>query len=489
MPTTDADPGIVQHTAAPTGPDDVGAAIPVVTKATKSQRFSKRSLVLFYVLGGIFALLVAYGFGVFGSPSKDSTLASTTPPLNTTNRTGDSQGSNAASQIDIMTKGAPTTVPPLNTATPSLANQENADVNKSKDNLSVALHDATGANGETPNPTATFDTSGPVVPPVDGANNSAGVPNPGGPAPLAGAPQTPMQSPASDEQAAHKSSIFVGDNNAGQTPGSPSPSPAADSTSTRTAGSPPVDQTGAFAPPAAETPPPATIGGASAQAAALSERIKFANGQGERPAYLGALVASPIGKYELWRGSSIPSQLDTGINTDIPGPVFAHVTNDVYDSKTGQTLVIPKGSRLQGRYNSIVSNGQTRVEVNWDYLTWPNGKWINLDAMPGAEPDGNAGLYADVNDHRGALIGASIFTALLSAGANVIGGESNGNTNINTSTGAIVGQSVGSSLAQTGQTIINEKANIPPENTVPKGKPFIVETDRTIILPAYSYSD
>jgi len=198
----------------------------------------------------------------------------------------------------------------------------------------------------------------------------------------------------------------------------------------------------------------------------------------------------PVGKFELWAGSIIPALLDTGINTDLPGPVIAHVNQDVYDSKTGQTLLIPKGSRLIGRYNSTVQNGQSRVQVVWDRLIWTDGKFISLGGQIGAEPEGQSGLYADVNDHRGRILTASIFTAIISAGAQILankGGASNTTTSTTTPTGQVVEQSVGGNLAQTGQTFINKQANDPPELTVPKGKPFDVLLDRTVVLPAWRY--
>jgi type IV secretory pathway VirB10-like protein len=475
-----------EDVAAPTGPED---AISLRVQAKKLQRFSQRSKMLLIALGGVLILLIAYGFGIIGAPKEQPpALVSQAPPLNPKSRTGDT-GEDNTTPLDQMTKDAPKSLPPINTngqaksgSTPGSGNDA---IGNQLDQAASA-----GTTPATPGPTATFDTSAPNIPPPDGTNNSGGVPNPGNnttPYVNAGAPQAVAAN--TDAVSAHKSPIVVAADSGATPPASP-PADQSVSTAQRTSDSPPVNQAGAFSGPMAPNSLSAastdTNGEGTGSSNAVATRIKFANGQNERPAYLANTVADPIGKYELWRGSAIHAQLDSGINTDIPGPVLAHVTEDVYDSKTGQTLVIPKASRLHGRYNAYVANGQTRVEVSWDYLTWPDGKWISLDGMPGAEPDGNAGLQADVNDHRGALIGAALFTAVLSAGANALaGGDNTGTTTI--SSGQIVEQSVGSQLAQTGQNYINKKADIPPENTVPKGKPFIVETDRTIVLPPFVY--
>jgi type IV secretion system protein VirB10 len=471
--------------AAPTGPDDT--PIPVRTTAQKMQRFSRRSQILLYSVIALFGILVAYGLGFIGAPkAAPPALTAQAPPLNPNSRTQDSAGSDTSS-IDKMTDSAPKALPPINTD----VNKPDASKPGSNDTIGNQLDAAANPGAaETPGPTATFDTSAPNIPPPDGTNNSGGVPNPGSnttPYVNQGQEQPAQVATGTDAASAHKSPIVV----VADSGASPAPANSNDTNvAQRTADSPPVSNTGAFTGPV--NPASASTTGDSnsegtGSSAAVSTRIKFANGQGERPAYLPNTVTDPIGKYELWRGSAIHAQLDSGINTDIPGPVLAHVTEDVYDSRTGQTLVIPKASRLHGRYNSYVADGQTRVEVNWDYLTWPDGKWISLDGMPGAEPDGNAGLQADVNDHKGALIGAALFTAILSGGADLLAGSGNAGGTTTISGGQIVTQSVGSQLAQTGQTYINKKADIPPENTVPKGKPFIVETDRTIVLPPFIY--
>ena len=48
-------------------------------------------------------------------------------------------------------------------------------------------------------------------------------------------------------------------------------------------------------------------------------------------------------------GSVIAASLVTGLNSDLPGEVIAQVTENVFDSVTGQTLLIPQGARLIGR--------------------------------------------------------------------------------------------------------------------------------------------
>jgi type IV secretion system protein TrbI len=46
---------------------------------------------------------------------------------------------------------------------------------------------------------------------------------------------------------------------------------------------------------------------------------------------------------------------------DLPGQTIATVTQNVYDSVTGNFLLVPQGSKMLGQYDSQVAYGQRRV--------------------------------------------------------------------------------------------------------------------------------
>ncbi len=71
----------------------------------------------------------------------------------------------------------------------------------------------------------------------------------------------------------------------------------------------------------------------------------------------------PASPYQVMAGTVIAGALVTGIKSDLPGDVIATVTEPVYDTATGKFLLIPQGSRILGKYNSQVSYGQSRVQV------------------------------------------------------------------------------------------------------------------------------
>ena len=90
-------------------------------------------------------------------------------------------------------------------------------------------------------------------------------------------------------------------------------------------------------------------------------------------------------------GSVIAASLLTGLNSDLPGMVVAQVTQNVYDSATGRTLLIPQGARLIGRYDSVVAFGQSRALLVWQRIVLPDGSSIALDNVPATDARGYAG--------------------------------------------------------------------------------------------------
>ena len=115
--------------------------------------------------------------------------------------------------------------------------------------------------------------------------------------------------------------------------------------------------------------------------------------------YLSQSLASPRSPYEVKAGTIIPTSLITGINSDLPGQVIGQVRENVYDTVTGNHLLIPQGSRLLATYDSSVTFGQERVLVCWNRLIRPDGSSIPLECMPGVDLAGYAGFADQVDNH------------------------------------------------------------------------------------------
>jgi type IV secretory pathway VirB10-like protein len=70
---------------------------------------------------------------------------------------------------------------------------------------------------------------------------------------------------------------------------------------------------------------------------------------------------------------------------------------------TGEHLLIPQGTRLFGKYDSVVAYGQKRALVVWTRLILPNGNSIVIENLPATDVAGYAGLEDEVDFHTGPI--------------------------------------------------------------------------------------
>lgn len=217
------------------------------------------------------------------------------------------------------------------------------------------------------------------------------------------------------------------------------------------------------------------------------EKQAFLNSPVDRSVYSPDRLQKPISPYELMAGSVIPAALITGLNSDLPGPVIAQVTQDVYDSVTGHYLLVPQGAKLIGKYDSVVAYGQSRVLLIWTRLIMPDGSSIVLDNLPAADTQGYAGLKDGVDYHFWKLLRGVVLSSLLGVSSalatnNVVGGNSSGNLIIS------LGQSGDQATNQAGQQIVSHDLGVQPTLTVRPGFPFDVMVNRDIVLRPYAGS-
>jgi type IV secretory pathway VirB10-like protein len=146
------------------------------------------------------------------------------------------------------------------------------------------------------------------------------------------------------------------------------------------------------------------------------------SGQGDRWR-LDSQPEAPRSPFELRAGFVVPATLISGINSDLPGQIMAQVAQNVYDTPTGKHLLIPQGSRLVGSYSSDVAYGQARVLVAWQRIVFPDGKAMDIGAMPGADSAGYAGFNDQVNNHYLRLFGSAFLMSGVTAGITMSQGQ------------------------------------------------------------------
>ncbi|RUW82122.1 MAG: TrbI/VirB10 family protein [Mesorhizobium sp.] len=236
--------------------------------------------------------------------------------------------------------------------------------------------------------------------------------------------------------------------------------------------------TGAAAEPSGNLPTPVSGPDATGQTA-QDRQVAFLNAAVERRTVAPDRVVPPASPYVLQAGAVIPAALITGIRSDLPGQVTAQVTENVYDTPTGRSLLIPQGTRVIGQYDNGVGFGQRRVLLVWNRLIFPNGRSIVLERQPGADAQGYAGLEDGVDYHWGELFKAAALSTILSVGAEA--GSSGQESDILRA----LRSGASDSVSQVGQQIVQRQLEIAPTLTIRPGFPVRVLVTRDLMLEPY----
>lgn len=213
----------------------------------------------------------------------------------------------------------------------------------------------------------------------------------------------------------------------------------------------------------ADRKPPDTTGAApSAGSAAGKSLYTFAGtGQGDRWR-LDSRPEAPRTPYELRTGFVIPATLLTGINSDLPGQINAQVSQDVYDTALGKYKLIPQGARLVGTYSSELVYGQSRVLVAWQRIIFPDGRAMDIGAMPGVDSAGYSGLTDQVNAHYLRLFSSAFLMSGITAGIAMTQRDSTAGLYGRPSAGTALSEALGQQLGMTTAQLISKNLNIAP---------------------------
>lgn len=194
------------------------------------------------------------------------------------------------------------------------------------------------------------------------------------------------------------------------------------------------------------------------------------------------------------QGKIIDAVLETAINTDLSGILRAVVSRDVY-AESGKVILVPKGSRLVGSYDTAVKRGQKRVYVIWNRVIRPDG----IDMMitsPGSDLLGRAGVEGKVDNKYLEIFSNSILLSTLQVafaygaeqitGANGVSEKENTTGSVTTS-GSPTDLAVADAVNQFGSTvksITSDLVNVKPTITVDQGTRLKVFVNKDVIFPA-----
>jgi type IV secretory pathway VirB10-like protein len=254
-----------------------------------------------------------------------------------------------------------------------------------------------------------------------------------------------------EQQAARASGVIVQLAGRG---GTSSPTTAADAT-------PPSEA-------AADPSPPAPAQAGQARRAGLA------------PSEAGETNPHPLrpapSRWTLSAGTIIPASLVTGLNSDLPGTVIAQVTENVRDSATGRTVLVPQGARLIGSYDSAVAFGQRRAMLVWQRIVFPDGSSIRLDNTPATDLSGYAGVRDQVDVHTWRLLQGVALSTLLGVGTELTFGSGEGDLV------RAIRESTQQNAAHAGDQITQRNLGVQPTLTVRPGWPLRAVIHQDLVL-------
>jgi len=202
---------------------------------------------------------------------------------------------------------------------------------------------------------------------------------------------------------------------------------------------------------------------------------------------LNTQVQAPQSPYALRAGFVIPAMLISGINSDLPGQIVAQVSQNVTDTATGIHLLIPQGARLIGTYSNEIAYGQQRILITWNRIIFPDGKALDIGAMPGADAAGYSGFHDQTHNHYLRIFGSAFLISGITASITLTQSDSSNNANesMRQRAGDALSQALGQQLGQVAIEMIRQNMNIAPTLEIRPGYRFnvIVTKDMTFTKP------
>ncbi len=196
-----------------------------------------------------------------------------------------------------------------------------------------------------------------------------------------------------------------------------------------------------------------------------------------------ATVEAPSTMHIIRTGSVIPATLVSGINSDLPGQIVGQVAQDVYDTPTGKHVLIPQGSRLVGEYSSDVQYGQSRVFAVWQRVIFPDGKALDLGAMPGSSGAGYSGFRDRVNNHYVRIFGSAIMMSAILAGVEMTQNNQDYNQGSNQQRMSdAMSEALGNQLGGVMAEMLQKNMNIAPTLEIRPGYRFNVMLVKDLVF-------
>ncbi len=195
------------------------------------------------------------------------------------------------------------------------------------------------------------------------------------------------------------------------------------------------------------------------------------------------------------QGRLIHAVLESGINNDLPGPIRAIVSRDIF-AEAGREKLIPRGSRLIGVYNSDVQDGQARILIVWTRMIRPDGVDVMLNS-PAVDQLGMAGVPGSVDNKFAQLFARALLTSsiniAIAIGAQELINDDSGSSTTSNANGSTTQSGQAGTLATVEaldrlggvtEDYLDRFLNVRPTITLDQGTKMNVFVNRDLIFPA-----
>jgi type IV secretion system protein VirB10 len=206
----------------------------------------------------------------------------------------------------------------------------------------------------------------------------------------------------------------------------------------------------------------------------LSDREQFmadASSQAHETAQAGRI---PQASRTIVQGTTVQAILETAVSSELPGVMRAVVVRDVY-SYDGSNILLPKGTRLIGEYNSDVSVVQGRVQMAWSRAITPTGVSVELGGY-GSDRLGRSGQSGFVDSRFRARFGSAALISLIDAGPQVVINEDAGENEQD------IAEDVGGDLERASQGVMEDYLSAGPVIYVDQGTELTVFVNRDLVF-------
>lgn len=217
-------------------------------------------------------------------------------------------------------------------------------------------------------------------------------------------------------------------------------------------------------------------GNAGSSASALTDRKLdvvsdfVQNGAAPSAVTQARVIANPSNT--VIQGTMIQAVMETALDSSLPGQTRAMVSEDIF-SFDGSRLLIPRGSRLIGRYRSAVEIAERRVTIAWDRIILPDRQSVEISAF-GGDPLGRSGVAGFVDTRFDERFGSAALVSIISAAPNLAASK------VRNQSAADVLEDLGDDLADATDSVIGDYLSIEPVIYLDQGARVTVMVDRDL---------